>query len=246
MVERSRRSSRNNAWESSENKGSIWGSTKDNWSLCQIRGWFVKSTNYCLCCPLMEIAVMISKEPHRIFFRQHRSGGGGLKSGVMKVSVKPINSALLWILNFLGSFLFHQHFATWFLDIILPPVQRLCCSPLRGCWEMKECGSWGPAGLGLWHNSEVTLAPNVHHLMSSAGLDEGWSPALGSSGNHVGESRWHMYLRKSPPQMKTIVLPRALLPKPCCPGCVPWPHTMLLLDGVLPTTACNTHWHLQV
>lgn len=138
VVERSRRSSRNNAWESSENKGSIWDSTKDNWSLCQIRGWFVKSTNYCLCCPLMEIAVMISKEPHRISLGSTEVVGRKLKSGVIKVSMKPINSALLWILNFLGSFLFHQHFATWCLNIILPSVQRLCCSPLRGCWEMKE------------------------------------------------------------------------------------------------------------
>lgn len=91
----------------------------------------------------------------------------------MKVSVKPINSVLLWIFNFLGSLLFHQHFATWFLNIILPSVQRLCCfPPPRGCWEMKECGSWGPAGLGLRHNLGVTLAPNAQHLISSTGLDE--------------------------------------------------------------------------
>lgn len=44
----------------------------------------MKSTNYCLCCPLMEIAVMISKEPHRISLGSTEGIGRKLKSGGYK------------------------------------------------------------------------------------------------------------------------------------------------------------------
>lgn len=72
-------------------------------------------------------------------------------------------------------------------------------------WEMKESGGWGPAVLGLWHNPGVTLTAKTQHLINGAGPDEGWTPSLGSSGNHVGRAGDMCTWERARPWMKSTV-----------------------------------------